>query len=151
MLKKYYLAGFFWASILVKRYQNMSGFASSICKFWSEQTQSMKKKKKLNPIYIRENNLVSRQFMCMCSSSKTVFIKIGICILKSFLTTTARVLFLFLRLGKRNLSYFGIHSVHRRVNPPSKTPPPLSYQVPLNLQNIQAPLFRQSPLYISFL
>ena len=71
-----------------------------------------KEKKKLNPIYIRENNLVSRQFMCMCSSSKTVFIKIGICILKSFLTTTTRVLFLFLRLGKRNLSYFGIHSVH---------------------------------------
>ena len=28
--------------------------------------------KKLTPIYIREKKLVSRQFMCMCSNSKTV-------------------------------------------------------------------------------
>ena len=28
MLKKYYLGGFFWAPIPVKRYQNTSGFAS---------------------------------------------------------------------------------------------------------------------------
>ena len=35
--------------------------------------------------------------------------------------------------------------------PPSKTPPPIFCQVPpLNLQTIQAPLFRQSPLYIGF-
>ena len=27
MLKKYYLGGFFWAPIPVKRYQNTSGFA----------------------------------------------------------------------------------------------------------------------------
>ena len=31
MLKKYYLGGFFWALILVKRYQNMSGLASADC------------------------------------------------------------------------------------------------------------------------
>ena len=31
--------------------------------------------KKLTPFYIREKNLVSRQFMSMCSSNKTVSIK----------------------------------------------------------------------------
>ena len=35
--------------------------------------------------------------------------------------------------------------------PPSKPPPPLSYKVsPLNLKTVQAPLFKQSPLYIGF-
>ena len=35
--------------------------------------------------------------------------------------------------------------------PPSKTPPSLSCQaIPLNLQTIQVPLFRQSPLCIGF-
>ena len=35
--------------------------------------------------------------------------------------------------------------------PPSKTPPPLSCQTtPLNVQTIQASLFRQSPLCIGF-
>ena len=43
------------------------------------------------------------------------------------------------------------HSVHWGINPPSKTPPSLSCQLPLlNLQTVQAPLFRQSPLYIGF-
>ena len=30
MLKKYYLGGFFWAPILLKWYQNMSGFTADI-------------------------------------------------------------------------------------------------------------------------
>ena len=34
-----------------------------------------KKKKKLTTIYIREKNVVSRQFTCACSKSKTVFMK----------------------------------------------------------------------------
>ena len=34
-----------------------------------------KKIKKLTPIYIREKNLVSRQFTCTCSNNKNVFIK----------------------------------------------------------------------------
>ena len=34
-----------------------------------------KKKEKLTPIYIREKNVVSRQFTCACSKSKTVFMK----------------------------------------------------------------------------
>ena len=32
MLKKYYLGGFFWAPIPLKRYQNTSGFAADISK-----------------------------------------------------------------------------------------------------------------------
>ena len=49
--------------------------------------------------------------------------------------------------------YIYIHSVHQDISPPSKTSPPLSCQTlpPLNLQAVQAPLFRQSPLYIGFL
>ena len=43
-----------------------------------------------------------------------------------------------------------VHSVHW-VSTPSKTPPPISCQVPLNWQTVQAPLSKQSPLYIGFL
>ena len=43
------------------------------------------------------------------------------------------------------------HRVHRGINPPQKYPPPLSCQAsPLNLKTVQAPLFRQSSLCISF-
>ena len=36
-----------------------------------------------------------------------------------------------------------IHSVHWGINPPSKLQPPISCQAPpLNLQTVQAPLFR---------
>ena len=46
------------------------------------------------------------------------------------------------------------HSVHQGINPPSKTPPPsflpsLSPSPPLNLQTVQAPLFRQSSPSVS--
>ena len=45
-----------------------------------------------------------------------------------------------------------IHGGHWGINPPSKTPPPLFLaKPPLNQQTVQAPLFRQSPLYIGFL
>ena len=45
------------------------------------------------------------------------------------------------------------HSVHLGINPPpSKTPPHFSCQAPpLDLQTVQAPPFRQSPLHIGFL
>ena len=47
---------------------------------------------------------------------------------------------------------FGIyHSVHRGINPPSKTPlPSFLPSPPLNLQTVQAPLFKYCPLYIGF-
>ena len=54
------------------------------------------KEKKLTPTDIREKNLVSRQFMCMCSNNKTVFIKNDICILKSILRVAARMSFVFI-------------------------------------------------------
>ena len=45
-----------------------------------------------------------------------------------------------------------MYSVHQGINPPSKTPLPLFLaKTPLNLQTVQAPLFRQfPPLYIDF-
>ena len=49
------------------------------------------------------------------------------------------------------LDFILLHSVHLGVNSPSKTSPPYFLRsVPLNLQTVQAPLFRQFPLYIKF-
>ena len=52
-----------------------------------------------------------------------------------------------------NVVQDGIRSVHRGINSPSKTPPPLFLHslFPLNLQPVQAPLFRQfPPIYYCF-
>ena len=50
--------------------------------------------------------------------------------------------------------YLQSHGVQLLYHPPplKNTPPPLSCQVPppLNLQTVQTPLFRQSPLFIGF-
>ena len=45
-----------------------------------------------------------------------------------------------------------MHSVHRGINPSSKTPPPsfLPNPPPLKSANCPSPPFRQSPLYVSF-
>ena len=48
------------------------------------------KEKKLAPIYIREKNLVSRQFTCTCSKNITMSIKNDVHILKLFSTVTTR-------------------------------------------------------------
>ena len=49
----------------------------------------------LMPIYIREKNLVSKQFMCRCSKNITLYIKNDIHILTLFLTVTIRKSFTF--------------------------------------------------------
>ena len=54
-----------------------------------------KKREKLTSIYIRENNPVSRQYKCMYSNKKTVFVKNVMHLLKSILIVTARKSFEF--------------------------------------------------------
>ena len=49
-----------------------------------------------------------------------------------------------------NPNYVMVHSVHWGFNPPQKHLPPIFCQAPLNWQTVQAPLSKQTPLYIGF-
>ena len=66
MLKKYYLGGFFWAPIPVKRYQNTSGFAGVHVSFLFPSVHSS------SHLYLRGSNL---DLLCVRQSDAAPFCK----------------------------------------------------------------------------
>ena len=64
---------------------------------------------RLMPIYIREKNLVSKQFMCRCSKNITLFIKNDIHILTLFLMITIRKSFAFVSQSRKIKFIFWYH------------------------------------------
>ena len=64
---------------------------------------------RLMPIYIREKNLVSKQFMCRCSKNITLFMKNDIHILTLFLMITIRKSFAFVSQSRKIKFIFWYH------------------------------------------